>query len=76
MGTPYITEDERLNNIEKEKKEKLNNKPRFRAYFDKSSLRNQQNENYIDDPPKIPVYNFNFREENKDKWITQEDFLV
>ena len=76
MGTPYITEDERLNNIEKEKKEKLNNKPRFNAYFDNATLRNHQNENYIDDPPKIPIHNFNFRDENKDKWITQEDFVV
>ena len=76
LETPYITEGERLNNIEREKKEKLNNKPRFNAYFDNATLRNHQNENYIDDPPKIPIHNFNFRDENKDKWITQEDFVV
>ena len=76
MNSPYITEKERNDIIEKEKKELLINKPRFYSYFDNATNNTHPTENYIDDPPKFSPSEFKFRDDDKDKWITKEDFLV
>ena len=60
----------------KEKKELLINKPRFNSYFDNATNNTHPTENYIDDPPKFSPSEFKFRDDDKDKWITKEDFLV
>ena len=75
LGSPYISEEEKLRNEFKKNKEKWLIKEDFKKCFGPTA-RIKPLDNYVQKTPSNPPVNYKFRDIRKSKWIAGHDFYI